>query len=82
VKDWNFASPVPTLMAFTQQEQSDGGLTLYQASSMEPRRRQLDRILAYAGGVHGSSALRQDKNPRSARFYWNGVKAFLKAVLK
>ena len=77
--DWNMKEDVPTLMAFTPDEVTSGGLSLYQASSHSALRNGGDMILSFEPGVHGSSTLREDKNPVGAKRYWAGVLAFLKA---
>lgn len=82
VRDWNMAENVPTLMAFTPDEASQGGVTLYQSSSHAPARNDADMILSFEGGVHGSSTLNPDKNPTSSKKYWQGVIAFLRSHAK
>ncbi len=79
VHDWNMKETAPTLMTFTPDEITNGGLSLYQASSHGAARNTGDMILSFDSGAHGSSALREDKNPVGAKRYWVGVLAFLKA---
>ena len=79
VRGWNMRNPAPTLMAFTPDEMDSGGSGLYKSSSHTPQRNRGDMILSFPDSMHGSSTLREDKNPRGAKLYMARVIAFLKS---
>jgi len=79
VKDWNMKVQVPTLMAMTPEEGEEGGQLLYEASSHSEARKRADMFVSFPDGVHGSSTLREDKNPKSYQKYFQAAVSFLKA---
>jgi len=81
VASWNRKVKSPVLFAFSKSEALNGGLKLYQSAGKSPRRSR-DTMLANKEGIHGSSTLRQDRNPKGNSTYWTGVETFLRAVGK
>ncbi|MGI8923836.1 MAG: alpha/beta hydrolase [Fimbriimonadales bacterium] len=79
VKNWNMKVQVPTFMAMTPEEGEEGGLLLYEASSHSEARKHSDMFVSFPDGVHGSSTLREDKNPKSYKKYFQAAISFLKA---
>lgn len=77
VAGWNAKVRVPALFAFTKDESINGGLKLYDAAGDFPGRKR-DVMVMSKDGVHGSSALREDRNPKSNATYWASVELFLK----
>jgi dienelactone hydrolase len=82
VKDWNMRVAVPVLMAMTPDEANGDGLLLYEASSHTPARTHGDMFVSFPDSVHGSSTLREDRNPKGWRKTWQQVTSFLKANAK
>ena len=39
----------------------------------------MDLVFGTKDGVHGSSALREDKNPRDQAAYWKSLEKFLRS---
>ncbi|MBN9502709.1 MAG: dienelactone hydrolase family protein [Armatimonadetes bacterium] len=77
VAGWNAKIKAPVLMAFSRRESGNGGYDLFKTAGKFPARSH-DAIIVHADGVHGSSTLRADKNPKSNDYYWKGVETFLK----
>lgn len=73
---WATRDHSPTLMAFTEGEKKDVGETLFRALPATKG----NVLVSYPDGVHGSSTLREDRNPKGYGRYWNDVEAFLNAI--
>ena len=76
VKDWNMKVQVPTLMAMTPKEGEEGGLLLHGASSHSEARKRADMLVSFPDSVHGSSTLREDKNPKTIKSTYRPLSVF------
>jgi dienelactone hydrolase len=77
VAGWNEKVTVPCFFAATSEELIAG---VYAIVDTKPkaRGREQDIVFGTKDGVHGSSALRSDKNPKDAEKYWEKLELFFK----
>jgi dienelactone hydrolase len=78
VSAWNSKVTVPCFFAATSEELISEVYDLVDTKP-ESAGRGLDVVFGTKDGVHGSSALREDKNPADFRAYWEHLERFLRS---
>lgn len=77
VAGWNAKVEVPCFFAATSEELIADVFAIVDTKPKTPGREQ-DIVFGTKDGVHGSSALRTDKNPKDAEKYWEKLELFFK----
>ncbi len=78
VAKWNSEVTAPCFFAATSQELVTDVFKLVDTKPKSPGR-DMDVVFGTKDGVHGSSALREDKNPIDFQAYWNHLDRFLRS---
>ena len=73
VANWARKVKVPTLMTFTEEDRRHEGNALFALLGMQ----QHTTIVSFPRGIHGSSTLREDINPKGCAEYWAATKRFI-----
>jgi dienelactone hydrolase len=79
VANMNANVKVPCFFAATSEELIGG---VFEIVDTKPQAagRELDTVFGTKDGVHGSSALREDKNPKDYELYWDKLETFFRAL--
>ncbi|MCH7904340.1 MAG: alpha/beta hydrolase [Armatimonadetes bacterium] len=77
VAGWNARVTVPCFFASTATEYEDEVESIFLSRPDTVVRHDYDFLAASRKGVHGSSALRADRNPDSSEYYWEKLEAWL-----
>ena len=79
VAKWASQADVPSFVAGTASEMSAEGYAIIDARG-EVASKDRDMQFGIPEGVHGSSTLRADKNPKGNSEYWKRVNTFLESI--
>ncbi len=80
VKEWCGATNASVIMASTAEELESGTLELFSNLPLHPEGEPQNQYFARRQGAHGSSALREDRNPETFEDYWNALEENLERL--